>query len=133
MTRKAVLVPAAAFACACICGCYGGGKPPAGTSSRYVFAQSTRTYVLGREPDQERERAFHDLLAAAHAKALKKIGPSFEAGVSYSMSPKGIVYPFSEAEVVCLVRKADHAEGKTFCKEFFKAVDAGFAKVVAPR
>ena len=123
-----------ALACACFWGCSGHKNPsPSVAPPQQAVAQSARTYALGREPDQERERAFQALLVAAHSEALDRHGAAPETGLSYSLSPKGTVYPFSEVEVVCLVQKADFSQGRAFCEEFFKAVDAGFGRVTTPR
>jgi hypothetical protein len=91
---------------------------------------SSRTYALGRVPDQEREQAFQDLLAAAQAAAVKKHGGASEIGFAYSLSLKGAVYPFSEVEVSCLMQKADASQGEKLCSDFFSTVDAGLKKVV---
>jgi hypothetical protein len=98
-----------------------------------AMTHSMHTYTLGREPDQDREQAFQALLETAHAAALVKRGASPDTGLSYSLSPKGAVYPFSEVEIACLVQKADAGQGKALCKEFFKAVDEGFRKIIEPR
>lgn len=123
----------AALACACLCGCSGRRDSFIPVPSQQALAQEVRTYALGREPDQEREQAFQDLLAAAHAEAMVRRDASPETGLSYSLSPRGTVYPFSEVEVVCLVKRADSSQGKALCGEFFKAVNAGLARVIAPR
>lgn len=112
-------------------GCAGPGGPGAPPPPRQrVTAHAARTYVLGKVPDQEREQAFQDLLAAAHQEALRKHGGAAEIGFSYSLAPKGAVYPFSEVEVACLIKKADAAQWKRLCSDFFKAVDAGLANIL---
>lgn len=93
---------------------------------------SSRTYALGKEPDQERERFFQDLLDAAQTAAVKRHGGASETGFSYSLSLKGAVYPFSEVEVSCLIQKADASQGRRLCSDFFSAVDAGLKDVVKP-
>ena len=123
----------AALAAACLCGCYSLRDHSQPVTPQQAVSQSARSYALGREPDQEREQAFQDLLAAAHTAALDKRGAAPETGLSYSLSPKGAVYPFSKVEVACLVQRADASQGKALCREFFKAVDAGFEKVILPR
>jgi len=99
-------------------------------SRQSAVVQAGRTYALGKVPDQEREQAFQDLLTAAHAAALKKHDGAAEVGFSYSLAPKGAVYPFSEVEVSCLIMKADSSSGKKLCSDFFKAVDGGFKNIV---
>ena len=100
------------------------------SSRQRAVVHASRTYALGKVPDQEREQVFQDLLAAAHAAALKKLGGAAEIGFSYSLAPKGAVYAFSEVEVSCLIKKADTFRGKQLCSDFFNAVDAGFKKII---
>jgi len=108
-----------------------GTKGPDGSSPRQrAVVNSSRTYALGRVPDQEREQAFQDLLEAARSEAVKKHGEASEIGFAYSLSPKGAVYPFSEVEVSCLMQKADASEGEKLCSDFFSAVDAGYKKII---
>jgi hypothetical protein len=117
---------------ACFCGCAGTGRPGASSPGQRAVVQQSRVYALGKVPDQEREQAFQDLLAAAQAEAVQKHGSASEIGFSYSLAPRGAVYPFSEAEVSCLLQKADVSEGKRLCSDFFKAVDAGLKNIIQP-
>jgi len=117
-------------ALAVLCGCAGSKGPGASSPSQRAVVYSGRTYALGKVPDQEREQAFQDLLAAAQAEAAARHGGASEIGFSYSLALKGAVYPFSEVEVSCLIQKADASEGKQLCSEFFKAVDAGLKSVI---
>jgi len=110
------------FGCGCV---FLKSRTPAPRQS--ALTHSARTYSLGKVPDQDRERAFQDLLAAAQARAAR--GDS-AAGFSYSLAPKGAVYPFSEVEVVCLVQRSDSGSGDDLCSDFFKAVDAGLGAIV---
>ncbi len=119
----------AALACVWLCGCYGRGNQSRSMPPQQAVTQSTRAYELGREPDQEREQAFQDLLEAARAEAVRKHGDASEIGFAYSLSPKGAVYPFSEVEVSCLMQKADAAQGDKLCSDFFGTVDAGLKKI----
>ncbi len=123
----------AALACLFLWGCHGHRDQPRRMPPSQAIVQSTRIYELGRDPDQQREQAFQDLLAAAHAVALEKRGASPATGSSYSLAPKGAVYPFSKVEVACLVQRADASKAKALCREFFKAVDSGFEKVIVSK
>lgn len=136
MRMKRIFPFAAAFLCAaaaCFQGCKGPGRQFQQAPLQQAFTRDTRTYVLGREPDQDREQAFQDLLSKAHGDALKNSGLAPDVGFSYSLSPKGTVYPFSEVEVACLVQKQDYSRGKALCRQFFRAVDAGLRRVTAPK
>ncbi len=109
-------------------GCASPGRPAAPLTRHQAMVHASRTYALGKIPDQDREQAFQDLLAAAYASALKRSG-SPEIGFSYSMAPKGAVYAFSEVEVSCLIKETDAAWGGRLCSDFFNAVDAGITKI----
>ena len=113
-----------------IWGCAGRGGTAAPSPRQQAVAHSVRTYELGKVPDQDREQAFQNLLDASHSSALKLHGAADDIGFSYSLSPKGAVYPFSEVEVSCLIKKADASSGKRLCRDFFKAVDSGLPRVV---
>jgi len=102
------------------------------SSRQQAVSHSTRVYVLGKVPDQEREQAFQDLLSSAQAAAAKR-GGGPETGFSYSLAPRGAVYPFSEVEVVCLVQKADSSLGDALCSDFFRTVDRGMKRLLAPK
>ena len=110
-------------------GCAGPKGQGASSPRQRAVVNSSRTYALGKVPDQEREQAFQDLLEASRAEAVRKHGDALEIGFSYSLSPKGAVYPFSEVEVSCLMQKADASQGKKLCSDFFSAVDAGLKKI----
>ena len=124
--KKLFCIPAALLF---FSGCVSSGGPGAALSRQRAVVHTSRTYALGRVPDPEREQAFQDLLAAAHAAALKKRGSADEIGFSYSLSPKGAVYTFSEVEVSCLIKKADVSQGRQLCSDFFNAVNAGLKNI----
>lgn len=128
--KKLFYIPAALFF---FLGCAGPGGPGEPSPRQRAVALSGRTYALGKVPDQEREQAFQDLLEAAHAAALKKRAGADKIGFSYSLAPKGAVYPFSEVDVSCLIKKTDASEGKRLCFDFFNAVDAGLKNIVESR
>ena len=119
----------AAAALTVLWGCAGPKGPGASSPRQRAVVNSSRTYALGKVPDQEREQAFQDLLEAAQAAAIKKHGGASEIGFSYSLSPKGAVYPFSEVEVSCLMQKADASEGERLCSDFFGTVEDGLKKI----
>ena len=109
--------------------CAGPGGPGPAKPRQQAVVHSARTYVLGKVPDQDREQAFQDLLASAHAAALKKRAGASEIGFSYSLAPKGAVYAFSEVEVSCLIKEADASWGEQLCSDFFTDIDAGITKI----
>lgn len=97
-----------------------------------TMVHTSRTYVLGRTPDQGREQAFQELLDLAYNGAVKNHSGDnpMEIGFSYSLTPKGAVYPFSEVEVACLMKRADSGYGKALCADFFGAIDSKFGDIV---
>lgn len=109
-------------------GCASPGRPPAPVIVHQAVVHASRTYVLGKVPDQDREQAFQDLLSSAYASALKRPGAA-NIGFSYSLAPKGAVYAFSEVEVSCLIKETDAAWGGRLCYDFFNAIDAGLKKI----
>ena len=112
-----------------LAGCAGPGGPGPAAPRQQAVVHTARTYALGKIPDQDREQAFQDLLAAAHAAALKKRSGASEIGFSYSLAPKGAVYAFSEVEVSCLIMEADASWGEQLCSDFFTGVDAGVKNI----
>ena len=97
---------------------------PAPARERAVDFQ-TRNYALSKIPDPELEAALPDLLAQSYDFALKRSADApAEAGFSYTLSPKGAVYPFSEVEVSCVIReKYASRYGPGLCSAFFSALD----------
>ena len=97
---------------------------PAPARERAVVFQ-TRNYPLSKIPDPELEIALPDLLAQSYDSALKKAADApTDAGFSYTLSPKGAVYPFSEVEVSCVIReKYASRYGAEICAAFYSALD----------
>lgn len=136
ITRKNIFLIAL---CAVLAGCAApaaqapkADAPSAPPSRQQAVAQRTKTYALGKTPDQDREQAFQDMLDSALLQAAKQHAGDkpMELGFSYSMTPRGAVYAFSEVEVSCLVQ-ATHASGagKELCTEFFRIVDLRIKKI----
>lgn len=125
-----------AAAAAFLAGCSGSGRvADQSLSGEQAVSHDARTYVLGKVPDQEREQAFQELLVAAHARAVKDHagGDSGDAGFSYSLTPKGAVYPFSEVEVSCLVQASySNRRGRKFCSDFFRIIETRLKTISSP-
>jgi len=61
-----------------------------------------------------------DIVAESHNYAFKKAGAPADAGFSYTLAPRGAVYPFSEMEVACVIReKYASRYGAKLCSVFF--------------
>ena len=127
--------------CAALAGCAvpavqtaPAAAPAAPPSRQQAVAHQTRTYALGKVPDQDREQAFQNLLDSAQAQAAKKYSGDkpMEIGFSYSLTPKGAVYAFSEVEISCLVQASYAAgSGAELCDEFFRVIDSRIKKIAA--
>lgn len=92
---------------------------PAPARERAVVFQ-TRLYALSKTPDPGLEIALPDMVAESHNYAFKKANAPADAGFSYTLAPKGAVYPFSEIEVACVIRKKYASRyGAELCSAFF--------------
>jgi len=124
--------------CAVISGCAGPAPKntaAASPSRQQAVVHETRTYALGKSPDQGREQAFQELLDAAQEQAANDHtgDKPMEIGFSYSLTPKGAVYAFSEVEVSCLIQAPYAARhGKELCADFFNVIDSRIKKITGP-
>jgi len=135
MRRAALLALAAGLLAAC-----SGGRPagvdgqalPSGPGAATVFEK--RTFKLVKTPDPDLEAALEPLLTAAYDAAVKRHAEaSFsEIGFTYSLAPKGAVYPFSEIEVSCIMQaKYAARRGPELCGAFFGDLDERLKKALA--
>lgn len=138
MRRAAALLPAAAALLLAACSGPRTGGPgaaaPAGPSAATVFEK--RTFKLVRTPDPDLEQALEGMLSGAHAAAAKALAETSLAdiGFTYSLAPKGAVYPFSEIEVSCIMQEKYAARrGPELCGAFFAELDAKIKKAVGKR
>jgi len=107
---------------------------PAGPGVAMVFEK--RTFKLVKTPDPDLEASLEGLLSASYDLAVKNlVGDSpMEAGFTYSLAPKGAVYPFSEIEVSCIMQdKYARRRGPALCGDFFEELDRRIKKAVAGR
>ncbi|HAH31882.1 MAG TPA: hypothetical protein DCL44_06160 [Elusimicrobia bacterium] len=98
------------------------GEPAPARDQAVVF--KTHNYVFSKTPDPDLETALPDLVAQSYDSACETLpdAPS-EAGFSYTLAPKGAVYPFSEVEVACVIReKYASRYGEELCSAFFSAL-----------
>lgn len=136
--RKAVLASLAAALLAACSGPRPSGTAqpgqPSGPGAAVVFEK--RAYKLVKTPDPELELALEGLLSGAYDAAVKKHSETSlaDAGFTYSMAPKGAVYPFSEIEVSCIMREKYAARrGPELCGFFFTELDGRVKKALAGR
>ena len=122
-----LLVPA--FICCMACGC--AGVPPVGRNDvlkpgpNTAVIVETRTYLLGKTPDQEIERAFHNCaMDSARSARRRVLGEKKGIGFNYTLTPKGAVAPFSDVAVACIVQSG-HVQryGRALCSGMFVLID----------
>ena len=113
------------------------GARPAGHNTSGADAAVTfqkRTFSLSKTPNPDVEAVLEDVLSSGYQAAVKKhYGDNpMEIGFTYSMSPSGAVYPFSEIEVSCIMQqKYARSKGPGLCVDFFSEVDARVKKALA--
>lgn len=111
------------------------GRPAASTKSAAIVFEK-RTFKLVRIPDPELEAALEGYLTASYDAAVKNhVGDDpLEIGFTYSLAPKGAVYPFSEIEVSCIMQERyARRRGPELCGFFFTDLDKRLQKAVAGR
>ncbi|HCC48276.1 MAG TPA: hypothetical protein DEQ38_09230 [Elusimicrobia bacterium] len=138
--RKAAALALLLPACAGFYSCSGSRPaaqgelqaPHSGPSAATVFEK--RTFKLVKTPDPDLEAALEGLLSASYDTAVRKHAESSlaEIGFTYSLSPRGAVYPFSEIEVSCILQeKYAPRSGPALCGDFFTELDGKIKKAVA--
>ena len=111
------------------------GQTPAQVRSAAVVFQK-KVFKLVKTPDPELEASLEGLLSASYDVAVKNHSGDkpMEIGFTYSVSPRGAVYPFSEIEVSCIMQeKYSRRYGPELCRDFFGEVGARVRRAVAGR
>ena len=97
------------------------GDPAPARERAMVF--QTRRYALSKIPDSGLEAALPELVSQSHDYAFKNADAPADAGFSYTLAPKGAIYPFSEMEVSCIIReKYASRYGAGLCSAFFSSL-----------
>ncbi len=104
---------------------------PSGPASADVVEK--RVFQLSKTPDPDLEMALEGILSASHDDAMAALpAGARDIGFTYSLSPRGAIYPFSEVEVSCIVqRRYADRRGPELCAVFFGALDARLGKALA--
>ncbi len=119
-----------------VCACSAsrpGGEPVqlSGPGAAVVFEK--QTFKLSKTPDPDLEGALEGMLSASYDTAVKNHAGDkpMETGFTYSLAPKGAVYPFSEIEVSCIMQET-HARrsGPAICGDFFRELGARIKNAV---
>lgn len=105
---------------------------PSGPGAAIVFER--QLFKLVKTPDPDLEASLEGLLSASYDIAVRNhVGDRpLEIGFTYSLAPKGAVYPFSEIEVSCIMQeKYARRSGPELCGDFFRELDVKIKKAVA--
>ena len=124
------------FAAALLAGC-GAPRPvaaPAAPVRGAAVVFQKKVFRLVKTPDPDLEASLEGMLSAGYDVAVKNHSGDkpMEIGFTYSISPRGAVYPFSEVEVSCIMQeKYARRYGPELCRDFFGEVGARFRRAVA--
>lgn len=130
---RGILLFSVSLACACAAPGPAGRQPerPSGPGAAIAFEK--RLFKLVKTPDPDLEAALEGLLSASYDTAVKNHAGDkpMEIGFTYSLAPKGAVYPFSEIEVSCIMQeKYARRSGPEICGDFFRELDVKIKKAV---
>ena len=130
---RGVLLLSVSLACACAAPGPAGQQQeqPSGPGAAIAFEK--RLFKLVKTPDPDLEAALEGLLSASYDTAVKNHAGDkpMEIGFTYSLAPKGAVYPFSEIEVSCIMQeKYARRSGPEICGDFFRELDVRIKKAV---
>ncbi|MBI4349866.1 MAG: hypothetical protein HY550_00355 [Elusimicrobia bacterium] len=133
LSRAALLFPAL-FLCACAApepAAQRRLEEPSGPGAAIVFEK--RLFKLVRTPDPDLEAALEGFLSASYDTAVRNHAGDkpMDTGFTYSLAPKGAVYPFSEIEVSCIMQeKYARRSGPAICGDFFRDLEARLKRAV---
>lgn len=123
------------FTLACACAAPGptgrSEEQPSGPGAAIVFEK--QLFKLVKTPDPDLEASLEGLLSASYDLAVRNHAGDkpMEIGFTYSLAPKGAVYPFSEIEVSCIMQeKYARRSGPEICGDFFRELDVKIKKAV---
>ncbi|OGR45325.1 MAG: hypothetical protein A2X35_03515 [Elusimicrobia bacterium GWA2_61_42] len=124
----------ACLSLALLCGCSGGRPGPASNGAAVVFQK--KNFSLVKVPDPDLEAALEGLLSSSYAVAVKEHSGDtpMDIGFTYSLAPRGAVYPFSEIEVSCIIQeKYARRSGPVLCGDFFRELDLKIKRALADK
>lgn len=137
MKTNAALKPLTLCLAAALLAACGAPRPavqaPAPAHGAAVVYQKA-VFKLVKTPDPDLEASLEGLLSASYDVAVKNHSGDkpMEIGFTYSVSPRGSVYPFSEIEVSCIMQeKYSKRYGPELCRDFFGEVGARVKRAVA--
>ena len=136
MSRAKLPLAAALAALACACSAPPpavkpqGAEAPAGPSAARVYDK--RMFKLVRTPNPDLDSALDGALTGSWQAAAKNLAGDkpLDIGFTYSMTPRGATYPFSDIEVSCIMQEKYFRKGEKLCGDFFTELDARLKKAV---
>jgi hypothetical protein len=134
--KNSLKLPPLCLAAGLLAAC-GAPRPAARTAAQVrgaAVVYQKNIFTLVKTPDPELEASLEGLLSASYDVAVKNHSGDkpMEIGFTYSISPRGAVYPFSEVEVSCIMQeKYSRRYGPKLCRDFFGEVGARIRRAVA--
>ena len=92
-----------------------------------VVAKS-ENYILADPKDYNKIADFNEKILNAYKRTISNASSrDFKTGFVYKIIPKGIINPYSEVQVMCLVQnKYSGKFGLKLCNKFFKNIEEEF-------
>jgi hypothetical protein len=107
---------------------------PSGPGAASVFEK--QVFKFTKTPDPDLEQALEGMLSDSYALAVRNHtgDKPMEIGFTYSLSPRGAVYPFSEIEISCIMQDRFAGRyGRELCGDFFTQFGARLEKALADK
>ena len=88
------------------------------------------SYILDDPKDYNRIAYFNEVILKAYKTTiLDRRSSAYKIGFVYKIIPKGIVDPFSEVDIACMVqRKFSKRRGPALCGKFFENIEEEFKR-----
>ena len=103
-----------------------GIEKPGFPNSAAAVNFEKRTFKLVKKPEPDIAAALEGMLFASYNTAVKNYAGSgqMKIGFTYSLAPMGVVNPFSEIEVSCIMQKTYAlSSGAKICGDFFRELN----------
>jgi hypothetical protein len=93
-----------------------------------AIVAKSENYILADPTDYNKIADFNEKILKAYKRTISPGSyGDFQAGFVYKIVPKGIVNPFSEVQVECVVQnKYSGKYGEKLCNKFFKNIEEEF-------
>ena len=93
-----------------------------------AIVAKSENYILADPKDYNKIADFNEKILKAYKRTISSaIFFDFKTGFVYKIIPKGIINPYSEVQVECLVQnKYSGKYGEKLCNKFFKNIEEEF-------